>query len=296
MREIDKLNNAGPQGKWAIQYHMPSKVAEDIFFCVDNVGHYKCSPSYRLVRDKYYSFLILCTVAGQGELEYGGRQYRLESDKILFINAYEPHAYYPVSKQEPREFYWLHFDGKTAAAYLRHVTDNVGPVLKVKDSLKFTDAIASIYELKSQKSLHFEMNASTFITRMLNLLLIASSEQTKSVERYNGAVDAALDHIRSYYQQPLHVEQIAEHVHLSTSHFIRLFKERTSCSPYEYLTKYRIMVAKMHLTHSELSVAAIANDVGFPSVNNFITTFKRLEGITPYQYKKNTTMISGKQH
>lgn len=295
MRKIDLLDNSGPQGKWTIQFHIPSKLAEELFFCVDNVGHYDCAPSYKIVREKYYSFLILCTIAGQGALDYYGKHYRLDKDRVLFLNAYEPHAYYPVQTNEHWQFYWLHFDGKAAATYLKYVKDRCGPVLKVRESEKFSDAIAAIYEYQSQKSLHFEMNASLKIESMLNRLLLAATGQSNEDEQYYCAIDEALNYIKSNYQKELHIDDIAKQVHLSTSHFISSFKACTASSPYEYLINYRIMVAKMHLTHSAQSISEIARDVGFPSVNNFIETFKKQEGTTPYRYKKiNKSMLLGK--
>ena len=295
MWKIDTLNNSGPQGKWSIQFHIPSKLAEDLFFCVDNVGHYDCAPSYRVEREKYYSFLILCTIAGQGALDYYGRHYNLDKDRILFLNAYEPHIYYPVPTDESWQFYWLHFDGKNAVTYLKYIKDRCGPVLKVKDSNKFVESIASIYEYKSQKSIHFEMNASLKIESILNHLLIAATGQSNKDEQYYCTVDKALDYIKSNYQKELHIDDIAKHVHQSSSHFISSFKARTASTPYEYLINYRIMVSKMHLTHSDRSVSEIAKDIGFPSVNNFIETFKKYEGTTPYQYKKNNkSMLLGK--
>ena len=292
MRSIDNLDNSGSQGEWTIQYHMSSQIAEDVFFCVDNIGHYRCNSQYRLEREHYYSFLILCTVSGCGQLEYGGRTYVLDTKKIVFINAYEHHCYYPISTNEPWEFYWLHFDGPLARKYLELILGRGFPVLDVKDNSKYAENIASIFELKMQKNIYFEANSSLLITKMLTKLMIASNEQGKTDSCCYLAVNQAIDYIKRCYNQDIKVSEIAEYVHLSTSHLIRTFKQHTNCSPYEYLTKYRIMVSKMHLTHSNLSVAEIAKDVGFPSVNNYISTFKRLEGSTPYQYKKSNTFFS----
>lgn len=291
MKSIDELNNKGLHGEWTIQFNVPDQMTKDVFFCVDNIGHYRCNLKYRLEREKYYSFLILCTVNGCGEINYAGRTYALDTKKVLFINTYEHHCYYPVSKNEPWEFYWLHFDGPLAAKYLQLIHDRGFPVLDVKNNSKYAEYIAAIYGLKTQKSLYFEANASLIITKILTRLIIASNEQNKADECFYCEIDQAIDYIKRCYSEDIRISDIANFVHLSTSHFIRTFKQRTSCSPYEYLTKYRVMVSKIHLTHSKLSVAQIARETGFPSVNNYISTFKRLEGITPYQYKKNNTFL-----
>ncbi len=292
--KIDDLDKSGIQGQYNIQFHMPSKTAEDLYFYLDNIGHYRCAPTYKLVREKYYSFLILCTVAGQGELEYNGRLYRLDRNHILYLNTYGLHSYYPHPRMGSWEFYWLHFDGKLAKSYFDHILKKRDPVIQVKDSTKVAEAIAKIYEMKTSEDSHFEMNTSAVITKTLNWLMLAAKEQSQSSERFSDVVNCAIDYIKSNYQQPIHTSDVADYVHLSKSHFIRTFKEQTGVAPHEYLIKYRIIVAKTQLAYSERSVATVSRDVGFFSVSNFITTFRKMEGITPYQYRKNSMTAAGK--
>ena len=56
------------------------------------------------------------------------------------------------------------------------------------------------------------------------------------------------------------------------------------------LNEYRIRESCRRLTganeYSQLTIAAIAQSVGYNSVNNFINTFKKVNGVTPSQYRK----------
>ena len=56
----------------------------------------------------------------------------------------------------------------------------------------------------------------------------------------------------------------------------------------DYLSKYRIEIAKYYLEQGEFSTAQIAKFVGFNSTDYFCKVFKKYVGISPKKYVKNT--------
>ena len=67
-----------------------------------------------------------------------------------------------------------------------------------------------------------------------------------------------------------HVQKLADEVHMSKSHFSRVFKQQTGFSPYDYVLISRLNRAKDLLQKTEMSVASIAYETGFNSESNFI--------------------------
>ena len=63
-------------------------------------------------------------------------------------------------------------------------------------------------------------------------------------------------------------------------------RQTTGYNHYEYLLKYRISRAKELLLSSRIPVGEIALAVGFSYAGNFVSTFKRMEGITPAKYRR----------
>ncbi|UQZ85178.1 DNA-binding transcriptional regulator AraC [Paenibacillus konkukensis] len=55
--------------------------------------------------------------------------------------------------------------------------------------------------------------------------------------------------------------------------------------PFEYLLRYRIEQAKL-LLQTDLSVARIAEEVGFNQAAYFASCFTRAEGISPRTFRK----------
>jgi AraC family transcriptional regulator len=75
--------------------------------------------------------------------------------------------------------------------------------------------------------------------------------------------------------------ELAAIARLSPYHFAHVFKKITHTSPHQYLVHCRIERAKQLMMMGDLSIATIAQTVGFASQGHFTTHFKRLVGVTP---------------
>ena len=84
---------------------------------------------------------------------------------------------------------------------------------------------------------------------------------------------------------PITVEDIASYVGLSRSHLFRSFEIVMQQSPKEYLTDFRMKQACYLLEHSNLSITAIANSVGFDNGLYFSKTFHKKKGLSPKEYR-----------
>jgi AraC family transcriptional regulator len=96
--------------------------------------------------------------------------------------------------------------------------------------------------------------------------------------------------ISEYIQVNLHrnisLAELAEVLRLSPCHFAHLFKNSTGISPHQYLIHCRVERAKQLLTLDSLSIAAVAQTVGFASQGHFTYHFKRLVGMTPKVFSR----------
>lgn len=83
------------------------------------------------------------------------------------------------------------------------------------------------------------------------------------------------------------VEEMAGLTGLGTTAFSDKVKSFTGFSPMNYLVNIRISEAIKLLRKPEVHVTNIALDTGFYSSQHFSTTFKKLTGYTPSQFRKN---------
>jgi AraC-like DNA-binding protein len=85
------------------------------------------------------------------------------------------------------------------------------------------------------------------------------------------------------------VAEMAALVGLGTTAFTEKVKSYTGFSPLNYLINIRISEAIKLLKRPDVNLTDIALDTGFYSSQHFSTTFKKLTGYTPSQFRKNIT-------
>lgn len=113
-------------------------------------------------------------------------------------------------------------------------------------------------------------------------------EEGKSEDaKYN--IQKAIDYISNRYHHDIGVDEVAEYVGLSCSHFCVIFKQETSYTFLEYLTKYRIEKACSILHNMDVKVYQIAPLVGYQDPRYFTQVFKKITGMTPTEYRVETS-------
>ncbi|MEL6224474.1 MAG: AraC family transcriptional regulator [Cyanobacteria bacterium J06627_8] len=89
------------------------------------------------------------------------------------------------------------------------------------------------------------------------------------------------EYIQVNLDRNISLVELAGVLKFSPCYFARLFKNSTGIPPHQYLLRCRIERAKQLLTVDSLSIAAVAQRVGFASQGHFTYHFKRFVGITP---------------
>jgi AraC-like DNA-binding protein len=77
------------------------------------------------------------------------------------------------------------------------------------------------------------------------------------------------------------VLELARRAGMSRTAFAVRFKQAVGQSPIDYLTEWRMVLARERLTSGAESVAQIAFSLGYESESAFSTAFKRVMGVSP---------------
>ncbi|MDO4490935.1 MAG: AraC family transcriptional regulator [Lachnospiraceae bacterium] len=170
------------------------------------------------------------------------------------------------------------FSGKTPVPV--HFSPDMEYYQEVAEILNRCDTIRSrkIYGeemlIKSQLYLLFYVLTTRF--RLSEPVL----KNRKSLER----MKTVIKHVELHYGEQITIEEVAQLVSLSTSHFMKCFRETFGCSFVEYLKEYRLTMAARMLMHSDGNVLEISELVGFNNLSYFIRSFKVRYGVTPGKY------------
>lgn len=101
---------------------------------------------------------------------------------------------------------------------------------------------------------------------------------------YRRIVQAKL-YMDTHFEERLDLNNIAGEAAFSKYHFIRLFRKSVGKTPHQYLMTVRIEIAKQ-LLQTGLPVADVCVSVGFESISSFTGLFKRMEKVTPSDYRR----------
>ena len=97
----------------------------------------------------------------------------------------------------------------------------------------------------------------------------------------------ARDYIdRNFREVDCTVKSVAEKIQIDRTYLYRLFKEETGMSVIEYINWCRIRRACTMLSNTLAQIKDVALSVGFSDQLYFSKVFKKINGITPTEYRK----------
>jgi AraC-like DNA-binding protein len=98
-------------------------------------------------------------------------------------------------------------------------------------------------------------------------------------------IEKMLEFINDNMGRNISINDVASWIGFSPAYVSRMFKENLGRNYIDYLNWSRIEKAKQLLKSSRLPIKEIGFKVGFNTIQNFMRTFKKYEGITPGQYR-----------
>ncbi len=103
--------------------------------------------------------------------------------------------------------------------------------------------------------------------------------------RDHGGIADVIRHLEAHIDQPHTLADLARIAELSRYHFLRTFKRVTGVTPHQWVLRARLREAAGRLASSREPITAIALDVGFDDLSNFIRSFRAEFGISPHRYR-----------
>ncbi len=95
------------------------------------------------------------------------------------------------------------------------------------------------------------------------------------------------EYIQAHYREELSLQDIAKRFFVSREYVSRKFKQELGVNFSEYIVSVRLQKAKELLVNPRLTIARVAEMVGFHDEKYFSKVFKKQEGQTPKAYRTN---------
>ncbi|MGP4041131.1 helix-turn-helix domain-containing protein [Gracilibacillus sp. D59] len=158
----------------------------------------------------------------------------------------------------------------------------LGIHLEDLDSLDMINHYHSLKSLEETKRWIMDDVVQTIIIRL----------DAKNNNKEKNISDKVIQFIKENYNTKITLDIIAEHLHYNPNYLGNIFQKETDCTFSEYLINYRISKAKLWLLSTDMSVKDIALQLQYKNSQNFIRSFRKLEGITPGKYRLNFKSIN----
>lgn len=161
------------------------------------------------------------------------------------------------------------------------------PIKLSSDICHMVQLICEAYE---KAYFGFELFIKHSLTGILHLLVKNSTKTSLPIQNTKSIlIKNILDYIEQNYFEPISLQDMANHTHISKEYLCRVFSTMYDTTPVEYLNRYRIRQSAFELIHSNKTIADIALSCGFSNSSYFNKIFLRYMNCTPTEYRKNNT-------
>ena len=239
---------------------------------------------HRRTFDRHVLILVL---EGTLHITGNGTARAVQAGEYLFLRAGEEHFGHQPSAGK-LNYLWVHIpDGSRFEAAADDAPEGLYAFAEHGDAAH-APRLASLFHQLIDLSLEEPAYPAAMLDCAVSMLLMELTRlqaPLDPVRLYPPAIRQAAEWIRSHYHQPFTVRELAQHVGYQPDYLSSLFKRCVGVSVVTYTNQLRLRMAKALLTNTGTTIKEAAYSCGFPDEKYFMRLFKRMEGITPSQFR-----------
>ncbi|AFH63394.1 response regulator [Paenibacillus caseinilyticus] len=115
---------------------------------------------------------------------------------------------------------------------------------------------------------------------------LSAAVKERRLRQHKSLADQAAAFIREHYmKEGLSLQDVADHVHVSTTYLSAIFKKETGINFSDFLLETRMNAAMDWLRKEELKTYEVAERVGYANPQYFSVIFKKFTGVTPSEFR-----------
>ena len=249
------------------------------------------------------SFLCFVVLAGEGELSYEGQTYQLHSGDCVFIDCRKAYSHstgysggegsndHTTVENKSTNLWslqWCHFYAPSLPAVYEKYKERGGrPVFHSEDIASFTSLLTDLYNLASSSDYIRDMRINEKLGSLLTLLMEQSwHPESVTVSRKRMELAAVKEYLDEHYTEKIMLEELAEKFFINKFYLSKIFKETYGTTVNNYLISKRITRAKQLLRFTDMTVDEVGVAVGMGDANYFSRMFRKVEGSSPREYRK----------
>lgn len=279
--------------------YTPSSFAREYLLSLQEAGSLRAAKPHTSSRSGLSSYLFFLVVSGSGSLQVTGQSYLLREGDCVFLDCTNPYSH--TTSRNLWELKWVHFDGKLMPGiYRKFLERSAGPVFHPASSAgmeHFARLLDEIYSLSLSDCYTRDMKLNEALSSLLSRIMEEAwnpegrqLRENKAFSSISAMQESSIADVRLYldahYAEDLSLDLLAEKFHFNKYYLMRRFRQQYGTTIGAYLIHARIGAAKKLLRFSDVTLEEAGASVGIRDANYFSRIFKKVEGITPSQYRK----------
>lgn len=183
---------------------------------------------------------------------------------------------------------WCHFYAPSLPTIYEKYKERGGcPVFHPDNPSRFTTILTKLYSLASSSDHIRDMRINESLSVLLTLLMEQSwHPESKTVSRKRLELVEIKNYLDEHYTEKIVLDDLSEKYYINKYYLTKIFKETYGSTINNYVIAKRITRAKQLLRFTDMTVDEIGNAVGMGDANYFSRTFRKVEGISPREYRK----------
>ncbi|MBY0014160.1 AraC family transcriptional regulator [Paenibacillus typhae] len=256
---------------------------------------------------KVFDLLVVregCLYVGEED-----RTYEVRAGEALILRP-DCHHYGTADCREDGSHYWLHFqtpgpwcsaschaeaprerDTTEESAHYslynaRTFSLRLSQYMTLLQPARMEELLAQLELLKVNAHLDAVRFKQQMLFQEVLQQLSASVHRERSASQSTACAEQAASFLRAHYREEITTGMLGDCLNFHPVYIARCMNREYGCSPMEYLLRYRIEQSKLLLMQTSFPIARIAEEVGFNQAPYFSSSFMKLEGISPRQYRQ----------
>ncbi len=221
---------------------------------------------------------------GHGRFRTQYEDFPVSIHDLIIVNANVPHT--ELSQMDsPLEYIVLGVEGLEAMAGADGYS-----MLHLHSGWRELTACLELTLHEAQEGLSGHEEVCRHLLEVVLILLERQEELSLSGEssdpRSSRECGLVRRYIDNHFKENLTLDQLAQLAHLNKYYLAHTFRREFGTSPINYLISRRIEESRFLLRETDHTLSLIAQILGFSSLSYFSQCFRRVEGLSPLEYRK----------
>lgn len=228
---------------------------------------------------------LLYFTKGGSSVINGNEELYVNEGEIVVFNSEALH-YVKGNKENPPEYIIVQLD----ATYFEAMGFNFAEanICKIIKDENISNILENALQEQTEARPFYRESVKAMMLQMLVIIFrnyLTDDNNNSDISNKLRLTKKVVKYIKRHYDEDLTVEKISAHCGYSRFYVSKTFKEITGYTVIWYINAARIEKAKSLLKNGDLSMSEIALQCGFVNQSYFGKVFKRLENISPHEYK-----------